>query len=64
VTATAALMVDYEPSEVGWMCASPQLVGRLTVPYQVRGLEQGAPVTLCQLREPLPSVWRRLRDFS
>jgi hypothetical protein len=28
--------------EVEWMCASPRLVAHLTVPYQVRGLEQGA----------------------
>ena len=64
LTATDALMVDYRPSEVGWMCTSPELVARLTVPYQVQGLEQGAPVTFCRLREPVPSVWRRLRDFS
>jgi Dolichyl-phosphate-mannose-protein mannosyltransferase len=62
--ATSALMVDYEPSEVGWMCASPELVGRLTVPYQVSGLEQGAPVTFCRLKAPIPSVWERLRQFS
>lgn len=63
LTATSALMVDYQPSEVAWMCTSAELVAHLTVPYDVRGLEQGAPVTLCQLREPLPSVWHRLRDF-
>jgi hypothetical protein len=63
LTATSALMVDYRPSEVAWMCTSAELVAHLTVPYDVRGLEQGAPVTLCQLREPLPSVWHRLREF-
>ena len=64
VTATSALMIDYRPSEVGWMCSSATLVAHLTVPYQVQGLEQGAPVTLCQLSAPLPTVWGRLRQFS
>jgi hypothetical protein len=64
LTATDALMVDYQPSDVAWMCTSPRLVAHLTVPYHVRGLEQGAPVTFCPLKAPLPSVWRRLRDFS
>jgi hypothetical protein len=64
LTATYALMVDYQPSEVAWMCASPALVAHLVVPYQVKGLEQGAPVTLCQLRAPLPQIWGKLRHFS
>ena len=64
LTATSALMVDYEPSDVTWMCESPELVGRLTVPYQVEGLEQGAPVTYCRLKAPIRSVWRQLRQFS
>jgi len=64
LTATYALMVDYQPSEVEWMCTSPTLIGHLTVPYQVAGLEQGAPVTLCQLKAPIADVWGRLRDFS
>ena len=64
LTATSALMVDYRPSEVGWMCRSAELVAHLTVPYQVQGLEQGAPVTFCRLSAPVPSIWRRLRDFS
>ena len=62
--ATYALMVDYEPSDVGWMCTSATLLTRLTVPYQVKGLEQNAPVTLCQLSAPLKSDWARLRNFS
>jgi len=64
LTATYALMVDYQPSDVAWMCTSPTLVTHLTVPYDVAGLEQGAPVTLCQLKEPVPKIWGRLRDFS
>jgi hypothetical protein len=64
LTATSALMVDYEPAEVGWMCDSPRLVGRLTVPYQVEGLEQGAPVTLCELKAPIAASWGGLRNFS
>ncbi len=62
--ATQALMVDYEPSDVAWMCTSPKLITRLTVPYDVKGLEQGAPVTLCQLKAPIPQVWRQLRYFA
>jgi hypothetical protein len=46
------------------MCDSPELIGRLTVPYQVEGLEQGAPVTLCQLEAPISQVWGRLRNFA
>ena len=42
-------MVDYQPSDVGWTRTSPELVARLTVPYHVQGLEQGAPVTFCRL---------------
>jgi hypothetical protein len=49
---------------VAWMCTSPQLITHLTVPYNVQGLEQGAPVTLCQLKAPIPTIWRELRDFS
>jgi hypothetical protein len=64
LTAADALMVDYQPSGVAWMCNSPTLMGHLTVPYQVHGLEQGAPVTFCQLKAPIPTVWGKLRNFS
>jgi hypothetical protein len=64
LTATSALMVDYQPSDVSWMCSSSRLIGHLTVPYNVQGLEQGAPVTLCQLNAPIPDLWGRLRNFS
>jgi len=64
LTATYALMVDYKPYEVEWMCTSPVLIARLTVPYDVKGLEQGAPVTFCQLKAPIPTIWGRLRNFS
>jgi Dolichyl-phosphate-mannose-protein mannosyltransferase len=64
LTATDALMVDYQPSDVAWMCSSPQLIGHLTVPYGVAGLEQGAPVTFCHLKAPIPKIWGRLRNFS
>jgi hypothetical protein len=62
--ATDALMVDYQPSEVAWMCTSPRLIAHLTVPYNVKGLEQGAPVTFCQLKAPIPKIWGQLRNFS
>ncbi len=64
LTATNALMVDYNPSDVAWMCNAPTLVTHLVVPFQVRGLEQGAPVTFCQLKAPIPKVWGQLRNFS
>ena len=64
LTATNALMVDYQPSEVAWMCTSPKLITHLTVPYGVKGLEQGAPVTFCQLKAPIPKIWGKLRNFS
>ena len=64
ITAKYALMVDYRPSDVGWMCDSPTLVAHLTVPYDVMGLEQGAPVTMCPLNASIDNVWGRLRDFS
>jgi 4-amino-4-deoxy-L-arabinose transferase-like glycosyltransferase len=64
LTATDALMVDYQPSEVAWMCTSARLVAHLTVPYGVAGLEQGAPVTFCQLSAPISQIWGRLRNFS
>jgi hypothetical protein len=64
LTATNALMVDYEPADVAWMCVSPELIAHLTLPYQVVGLEQGAPVTFCQLKSPIPDLWGRLRNFS
>lgn len=64
LTAANALMIDYEPSDVAWMCRSGTLVAHLVVPYHVRGLEQGAPVTFCQLRAPIPKIWGRLRNFS
>jgi hypothetical protein len=64
LTATNALMVDYQPSEVAWMCTSPTLIAHLTVPYQVKGLEQGAPVTFCQLKAPIATIWGKLRNFS
>jgi hypothetical protein len=43
---------------------SPKLVAHLTVPYDVVGLEQGAPVTFCQLKAPVPKIWGKLRNFS
>jgi hypothetical protein len=64
LAATEAIMVDYQPAEVDWMCISPRLIAHLTVPYNVKGLEQGAPVILCQLRDPISKVWPRLRNFS
>jgi len=64
LTATYALMVDYQPSDVAWMCTSPTVIAHLTVPFDVAGLEQGAPVTFCQLSAPIPKVWGRLRNFS
>ena len=64
LTATDALMVDYQPSDVAWMCTSPQLITHLAVPYGVKGLEQGAPVTFCQLKAPVPKIWGKLRNFS
>ena len=64
LTATSALMVDYKPSDVAWMCKSTELIAHLTVPYQVAGLEQGAPVTFCQLKAPVATIWVRLRNFS
>jgi hypothetical protein len=57
-------MVDYQPSDVAWMCTSPKLIAHLTVPYDVAGLEQGAPVTFCQLTAPIPKIWGKLRNFS
>ena len=64
LAATDALMVGYQPSDVDWMCASAQVVAHLTVPYQVVNLEQGAPVTYCHLKAPLPRLWGRLQNFS
>ncbi len=64
LTATYALMVDYKPSEVVWMCTSPKLIANLVVPYQVKGLEQGAPVTFCPLKAPIATIWEKLRNFS
>ena len=64
LSAADALMVDYQPSDVAWMCTSPKVIAHLTVPYDVTGLEQGAPVTFCQLKAPLPRIWRQLRSFS
>lgn len=64
LVATNALMVDYEPSDVAWMCSSATLVTHLTVPYGVKGLEQGAPVTFCVLKAPISQDWSRLRNFS
>jgi hypothetical protein len=64
LVATNALMIDYQPSDVAWMCSSATLVGHLTVPYGVQGLEQGAPVTFCVLKAPIQQDWSRLRNFS
>ncbi len=64
LTATYALMVDYQPSDVAWMCTSPRLIAHLVVPYNVAGLEQGAPVTFCELKAPIPKIWGQLRNFS
>lgn len=64
LAATDALMIDYQPAEVAWMCTDPTIIAHLTVPYAVQGLEQGAPVTFCHLKAPLPSLWGRLRNFS
>jgi hypothetical protein len=64
LAATDAVMVDYQPTDVTWMCTSPQLIAHLSVPYGVKGLEQGAPVTLCHLKAPIATVWRQLRNFS
>jgi len=64
LTANFALMIDYKPSDVEWMCTSPTLITHLVVPYHVAGLEQGAPVTLCQLKGPVSQFWGRLRNFS
>src|SRR5262249_32805342 len=64
VTAVDALMIDYPPADGPWMCAPPTVTAHLTFPYDVKGLEQGAPVPSCRLEAPLPSLWGRLRNFS
>jgi len=64
LSAEYGLMVDYQPSDVTFMCDSPQLIAHLTVPYGVKGLEQGAPVTLCRLKGPISGYWGRLRNFA
>jgi hypothetical protein len=64
VPATDVLMVGYAPSDVTWMCTAAAIVAHLTVPYHVVNGEQGSPVTLCTLSEPLPAAWGRLKDFS
>jgi hypothetical protein len=64
LTATSALMIDYQPSDVAWMCTSQALIAHLVVPYHVHGLEQGAPVTFCQLKAPISEIWRKLRNFA
>jgi hypothetical protein len=61
--AKSALMVDYEPSDVSWTCSSATLIGRLTVPYGVQGLEQGAPVTFCVLKGPDPGGLETASQF-
>jgi hypothetical protein len=64
LAAADALMVGYAPSDVAFMCVAPTTVAHLTVPYQVVNGEQGAPVTMCHLRAPLPREWPGLKDFS
>jgi Dolichyl-phosphate-mannose-protein mannosyltransferase len=64
LVAMNALMIDYKPADIAWMCSSATLVGHLTVPFGVQGLEQGAPVTFCVLNAPIQQYWRRLRIFS
>lgn len=64
VAATDVLMVGYAPSDIAWMCTSAKSLAHLTVPYHVVNGEQGSPVTLCTLSEPLPAAWVRLKDFS
>jgi 4-amino-4-deoxy-L-arabinose transferase-like glycosyltransferase len=64
LAATSALMVGYDPSQLGFMCASPAIIAHLTVPYHVVNLETGTPVTFCTLKAPLPELWRQLRNFS
>ncbi len=64
LTAADALMIDYQPADVRWMCRDPQLIAHLTVPFGVTGLEHGAPVTVCRLTLPIARVWGRLRNFS
>jgi hypothetical protein len=49
-------MVDYRPCQVAWMGSSAFLVANLTVPYGVKGLEQGAPVTFCRLSVSIPAA--------
>ena len=58
------IMVGYAPSDINWMCTSTKVIAPLTVPYNVQNLEQGMPVTLCQLKEPLPQEWSELKNFS
>ena len=64
LTATNALLVDYQPSDVAWMCTSAKVIAHLSVPYEVQGLEQGAPVIFCPLKAPIPQIWQRLGNFS
>jgi hypothetical protein len=46
------------------MCTSATVLAHLTIPFHVVNLESGSPVTLCTLKESLPSVWGRLKEFS
>jgi hypothetical protein len=64
LAATGALLIDYQPADVRWLCKAPRLITHLTVPYGVTGLEQDAPVTFCRLKLPVARAWGRLRNFS
>ena len=59
-----ALMADDQPSDVAGMCRSPRVIAHLTVPYHVVNFEQGAPITFCQLKAPIPHLWGGLRNVS
>jgi hypothetical protein len=60
LSATYALMIDYRPSDVEWMCNAPTLSPTSTSLIR----SQGAPVTICSLKGSIQSIWGRLRDFT
>ena len=64
LTATNALMVDYQPSDVAWMCTSPTLVAHLTVPYQVCRSRARRSGHLLPAQGSDPKIWGKLRNFS
>ncbi len=60
VASRSVVVVGYEPSFLGSLCARYRVVTHIRIPYGIDNEEDGRPVATCTLRASLDTLWPAL----